>query len=213
MDVYRAYELALTGRSGVPVPMDERAGRYPHRDQNTEIEGYDIDFACYEKLDVEARYLERGGTVLRLAMVYGEHGPQRREEPVLRRVRAGQATVPIGPGQLRWTRMYADDVSRAVVAAVDTPLPGEILNIGETRTPTVREWFQQILDATGSDARLVEVGAAEIPPDLVLTSDVPQDVLLSDGRARRLLGWEPGDPAELVPRSTRWHPAHPPTHG
>ena len=110
-DVYRAYELMRDGSDGVPVPGDEdsplRQGRYPYR-------GLGFGEDDYDKLDVEPATLARAGTVFRLAMVYGEHYPQRREEMVLRRVRAGRARIPVGSGGWLWTRLYAGDAAAAV---------------------------------------------------------------------------------------------------
>ena len=104
MDVYRAFASALLGGESDPVPLDEtapvREQRYPYRGR---IEGYDD----YDKLDVEAAYLARAATVCRLPMVYGERDYQRREEKLLRRVRAGRPRVPVGAANwLRW--LYHD---------------------------------------------------------------------------------------------------------
>ena len=97
IDVYRAYELLLAGQGGEPVPLTEespvRQGRYPLRGL---LPGLGEN---YDKLDVEPGYLARGGTALRLAMIYGEHDGQRREEFILRRVRAGAVS--------RWGRAPA----------------------------------------------------------------------------------------------------------
>jgi hypothetical protein len=107
-DVYRAYELLLADEGGQPVPITEdadvRRGRYPLRGR---IEGHDD----YDKLDVEPAYLARGGTVLRLGAIYGERDPQRREEFILRRVRAGRKRIPVGAGTWLWTRGYVADVA------------------------------------------------------------------------------------------------------
>ncbi|QUH01685.1 NAD-dependent epimerase/dehydratase family protein [Saccharopolyspora erythraea] len=147
--------------------------------------------------------------MLRLAVVYGEHDPQRREDFVLRRVRAGRERIPVGPGNLLWSRVHVDDVARAVMAALDEPAArGEVFNICETTTVTVREWMAQILRAAGSGAELVTV--ADVPPES-LTGTFGQHLLFSNEKARRVLGWEPGDPAESVARSVRWHLEHPPT--
>ncbi len=97
IDVYRAYELLLAGQGGEPVPMTEespvREGRYPLRDLLPGIG------ERYDKLDVEPLYLARGSAVLRLSMIYGEHDGQRREEFILRRVRAGRQRIPVGPAR------------------------------------------------------------------------------------------------------------------
>src|SRR5919108_5196116 len=68
----------------------------------------------YEKLDVEAAYLAREATICRLPMVYGERDHQRREEPLLRRVRAGRDRVPSGSGTFLWTRGYVRDVAAGI---------------------------------------------------------------------------------------------------
>lgn len=162
MDVYRAYELALAGQAGIPVPLDEdsplREGRYPHRGTDAGLEGYELDMDDYDKLDVEPLYLQCGAIVLRLGMVYGEGDVQQREEFILRRVRAGRRRIPIGEGSWRWTRIYVGDVAGAVQAALDTPAAtGQVFNVGESTTPMMREWVGQILAAANHDAELVTV--------------------------------------------------------
>jgi nucleoside-diphosphate-sugar epimerase len=72
----------------------------------------------YDKLDVEAAYLARQATVCRLPMVYGERDYQRREEPILRRVRAGRSHVPVGAGSWLFTRGYETDPHQALAASV-----------------------------------------------------------------------------------------------
>lgn len=209
MDTYQAYEVFQRNQGGEPVPIDEgapvRESRYPHRDAGP-------DMADYEKLDVEPRYLARGATVLRLAMVYGEHDPQRREEFVLRRVRAGRTRIPVGPANWLWTKAYVGDVATAVLATLDNPeaVRGEILNVGEAHTVTFADWIGQILAITGHTAELVPVPERNLPEDLVLTRGFAQHMLFSSAKATRLLGWTPGDPAENLARSVRWHQAHPP---
>src|SRR5258705_317531 len=95
MDVYEAFWLVLNEREGEPVPLNEtsrlRDVRYPYK----EIGGRSDD---YDKLDVEPSYLDRGATVLRLAMIYGEHDTTRRGGVVLRR---GGARPPAPPPPAR----------------------------------------------------------------------------------------------------------------
>jgi nucleoside-diphosphate-sugar epimerase len=167
MDVYRAYELLLAGQEDEPVPVTEesrlRAGRYPYRGRPQGSEDY-------EKLDVEPAYARRGAVVLRLAMIYGEHDPQRREEFILRRVRAGRQDIPVGPGTWLWTRCYVGDVATAVLAAITNPAArGQVLNIGEPVTRSMLGWARQILAAAGHQARLVRVPDALLPADMWVT--------------------------------------------
>lgn len=132
MDVYRAYSMLRAGGEGDPVPLDEsspvRSERYPYRGK---LPGFDD----YEKLDVEEAYLAAGATVCRLPMVYGEHDYQRREEFILRRVRAGRPRIPFGAGNWLWSRGYAGDIARAVRLAVEhDAAAGQVLNLCERRT-------------------------------------------------------------------------------
>lgn len=209
-DVYAAFDGLRTGRELAALPITEdsalRADRYPHRGSGV---GVPDD---YEKLDVEERWLHRGAVVLRLPMIYGPHDWQRREEAVLRRVRARRTRIPVGVGNLLWTRGHVDDLAGGVLAAVDNrAADGLAVNLGETQTVSLRGWFDQILAATDRAAELVTVPDSVIPPDLGLSATQAQHLLISVERARELLGWAPGEPAELVADSVRWHLANPPS--
>jgi len=210
IDVYRAYELLLAGRGGEPVPLTEsspvRSGRYPLRGL---LPGLGEN---YDKLDVEPLYLARGGSALRLSMIYGEHDGQRREEFILRRVRAGRRRIPFGAGTSLDTRCYVGDVAAAVLAALDRPsaAAGQVFNIGDLATDTVRDYARRILLAAGHDAELVTVPDAAVPGDLEDTRSIAQHFLVDSRKAATVLDWRPSDPAQTIPVSVRWHLAHPP---
>lgn len=207
MDVYRAYSMLRAGGEGDPVPLDEssplRSERYPYRGK---LPGFDD----YEKLDVEEAYLARGATVCRLPVVYGEHDYQRREEFILRRVRAGRARIPFGAGNWLWSRGYAGDIARAVRLAVERDTTGQVLNLCERRTASMERWAREILASAGATAELVRVPDSALPGDLELTGAVGQHMLVDSSKARSLLGWEPEDPHITLRRSVAWHLAHPP---
>jgi nucleoside-diphosphate-sugar epimerase len=88
---------------------------------------------------------------------------------------------------------------------------GEVLNLCETPTWSMRLWAQRILEAAGSDAELVRVDESCLPDDLRLTASLSQHLLVDASKARALLGWRHADPADTVRRSVRWHLDHPPT--
>jgi nucleoside-diphosphate-sugar epimerase len=211
IDVYRAYELLLAGHGGEPVPLTEqspvRSERYPLRDLLPGLGEH------YDKLDVEPLYLSRGGSALRLSMIYGEHDGQRREEFVLRRVRAGRLQIPFGPGTSLDTRCYVGDVATAVLAALDRPsaASGQVFNVGDLTTGTVRDWAHAIVAAAGSDASLVTVPEDVVPADLEDTRSIAQHFLVDSRKAATVLGWRPSDPAETIPASVRWHLENPPS--
>jgi nucleoside-diphosphate-sugar epimerase len=211
MDVYRAYQAFQSGGEADPVPLNEdspvRAERYPYRGKMPHLPGADD----YEKLDVEGAYRRRGATVCRLPLVYGEHDGQRREEFILRRVRAGRPRIPFGAGTWLGSRGYVRDVAAGIRLALESDAAaGEVLNLCETRTRSTRGWARQILEAAGSGAELVRVDEAALPADLRLIGSPSQHLLADAAKARALLGWAPGDPADNVRRSVRWHLEHPP---
>lgn len=208
MDVYRAYTALHLGIAGEPVPLDEgspvRNERYPYRGK---IAGMDD----YEKLDVEEVYLHRGATIFRLGFVYGEYDEQRREEFILKRVRAGRKRIPFGAGNLLGSRLYAPDAATAVANALETPgAEGQLFNLCERRTPTIRMWAESILVAADHHAELVTVPDDRLPPDLRVTAASPQHLLGDSSKARALLKWQETDPADGVLRSVRWHLENPP---
>jgi nucleoside-diphosphate-sugar epimerase len=210
MDVYEVFTRAFAeDDTPMAVPVDEtgplRTTRYPYRGRIPDLDDYD-------KLDVEPAYLDRGGTALRLGMVYGPHDPQRREEFVLRRVRAGRIRIPVGPAEALMTRLHVDDAAGAVLAALDRPAEaaGQVFNIGENTWYSTRAWMRQILAAAGHRADLVRVPDSALPADLRLTRALPQHLQVTSRKAMELLGWRPEDAATAVPRSVRWHRANPP---
>ena len=207
IDVYRAFGSLINDIETDPVPIDEesplRSERYPYRGKLPDRDDYD-------KLDVEDTYLPRGATVLRLPMVYGEHDYQRREEFVLRRVRAGRKLIPFGGGQWLACRGYVGDVARAVSLALEKPVSGEVLNVCEDRSYSMLMWSRMILEAAESDAELVRVDDAQLPEDLKTTGTVPQHIVATARKARSLLGWTTSDPRERLRATVRWHLDHPP---
>ena len=209
-DVYQAYMGLRSGRCETPVPLTEEAElrrqRYPYRGAGPAHVPED-----YDKLDVEDRWRARGATVLRLPLVYGPYDWQRREDLVLRRLRAGRRRIPIGAANLLWTRGYVDDVATGVLAALDARgVDGQTINLGETETWPLSAWFAQIIEAADVDAELVRVPDKELPADLALTAAPAQHLLISVARAQTLLDWAPGKPTERVAESVHWHLAHPP---
>ncbi len=212
MDVYHAYELYLADdKTPMSVPLTEesplRQSRYLYRGTDREADDYD-----YEKLDVEPAFLERGGTALRLAMIYGPRDPQRREEFVLRRVRGRREKIPVGPGATLLPRLYVDDAAASVLASLDRPsvAAGEVFNIGETSTYSIQSWMHLIMTAAGHTAELVRVPDDKLPEDLLVTRTTAQHLLVSSQKARALLDFQPEDPATAIIHSVRWHLQHPP---
>jgi nucleoside-diphosphate-sugar epimerase len=211
IDVYRAFGALHEDRETDPVPIDEdspvRDYRYPYRGK---LPGMDE----YDKLDVEDVFLAAGATALRLPMVYGEHDYQRREEYILKRLRAGRRQIPFGSGMWLACRGYVRDIARGTKLVLESPATGGMaLNLCEDRTFSIRMWSRMILDAAGSDAELVRVEDAALPEDLKATGTMSQHVAASAHRARAMLGWTTSDPFETLRTTVQWHVANPPPDG
>ena len=207
IDVYRAFGALHENVETDAVPLDEtspvRPNRYPYRGRMPGMDDYD-------KLDVEDVYLPRGATVLRLPMVYGERDYQRREEYILRRVRAGRARIPFGAGSWLTSRGYVRDIATAIRLALEKHPQGEVLNVCEDRSHSMALWSRMILEAAGSDAELVRVGDDALPEDLKFTGTVSQHIAATAAKARHVLGWSPSDPFDTLHTSVRWHLENPP---
>jgi len=208
VDVYRAFGALNEARETDPVPLDEespvRANRYPHRGKAPGMDDYD-------KLDVEEVYLPHGGASLRLPMVYGEHDYQLREEYILRRVRAGRTRIPFGGGTWLGCRAYVRDIAKGVHLTLQNPkTAGQVLNLAEDRTYSIRMWSLMILKAAGSSASLVRVRDEQLPEDLQPTGTMSQHIAVSASKARAMLGWTTSDPEQSLGATVRWHLAHPP---
>lgn len=210
-DVYRAFAALQHGLDvgAVTELLNEasplRNDRFPHRGEADEYE-------LYSKMDVEEEYAARQATILRLPATYGEHDNQRREEFILRRARARRPRIPIGAGELLWTRGYVRDIARGVVqAATDATTAGEILNLGELRSWSMKQWAERILEAAGSPAHLTTVDDDSLPSDMRLTAGaLTQRVLVSTAKARAWFGYEDTDAMTALRASVEWHLAHPP---
>jgi nucleoside-diphosphate-sugar epimerase len=213
-DVYRAFGSLHEGVVSDAVPLREDAPlRTEPPPDRVAMEGWTYDPARYEKLDVERVYLERGATICRLPVVYGEHDYKRREEFVLSRVRAGRKRIPVGAGTLLLSRGYAPEIARGLRLAAehaDGGDKGEIFNLAEPETATVRLWVQEILAAAGHEAELVRVPEERLPEDLGLTGEFQQALLVDASKAERELGWVHAPWRECVAKSVEWHLANPP---
>jgi nucleoside-diphosphate-sugar epimerase len=208
MDVYAVWASFRSSGTGSPVKLDEtaplRESRYIYRGQP----GADDD---YEKLDVEEEYSARGATVLRLPMVYGEHDGQRRENFILRRCRAGRKRIPMGPGRLKWSKGYVGDVAQAVRLAVEEDSSvGDVFNVCEQKTWSMREWAERIQQASSCTAELAQVADERLPSDMGLTGTFRGDLLFDASKLRESLGWEESDRGEALRRSVSWHLSNPP---
>jgi nucleoside-diphosphate-sugar epimerase len=143
--------------------------------------------------------------------VYGEHDYQRREELILRRVRAGRTRIPVGAGMWLASRGYVRDLARGARLALESPVvAGEVLNLCEDRTFSMGMWVRMIVEAAASDAELVRVADDLLPDDLKPTGTMTQHIAVSARKARAMLGWTTSDPVDTLRTTVAWHMANPP---
>lgn len=207
-DVYEAFDGFLTGRPVASLPLREgsalRTRRYLYRESPpTGVP------AEYEKIDVEAIWSARGACILRLPMVYGAGDPQVREGFVVRRLMSGRRVIPVGAGNLLWSRGYVDDI--AVVAALaveDTSTQGAVMNIAEPTTPSIEQWMLQIASAMNAEIELVRVPEEVLPSDLMLTKAHKQHVLADTRLAESRLLRHRFSLEARVSQSVAWHLQH-----
>lgn len=213
MDVYRAFAGVWSGTVTDAVPLRETSAvrDEPPPDRGIVMPGYDYDAATADNLRVERVYRSRNATICRLPMVYGPHDYQRREEFILRRVRAGRRHIPIGSGNFLWSRGHVADLADGVRRAIeDDASAGETYLLCEDRCASIELWARQIIAAAGSDAELIRVPDAALPADLEIGGHLPQHLLGDPAKARERLGWRHAEPVERVADSVAWHLANPP---
>lgn len=87
-----------------------------------------------------------------------------------------------GDGSSQRDYTYIDDVVAGVVAALDADLPFEIINLGNSKTVSLKEFISVVEQEVGKSARIVQ--AQPQPGDVPLTN---ADIR----KARELLGYEP----------------------
>jgi nucleoside-diphosphate-sugar epimerase len=98
-----------------------------------------------------------------------------------------------------------------VQLVLDSPdAAGQVFNLCEDRTYSMRMWSRMILDAAGSTAELVRVADDLLPEDLKPTGTMSQHIVVSAQKARSRLDWTTFDPEETLGISVRWHMANPP---
>jgi len=136
-------------------------------------------------------------TALRFFTVYG---PRQRPDMAIhkftRLIDAGQPIPFFGDGSTDRDYTFCDDIIQGLLAAVDTPLGFETINLGESRTTTLARLVELIEKALGKPAKRQMLPIQ--PGDVRRTcADV--------SKARTLLGYNPTTPVEEgIERFVRW---------
>ena len=122
-------------------------------------------------------------TVLRFFNVYGPAGrPDMMPLRVMNALLDGTEIPLFNGGNLHRDWTYIDDTVQGVIAALDTPLGYEIMNLGVGAPISLREFIDVLEDLSGRTLRTRDVPA---PP-----SD-PPITFCDNAKIRRLLGFNP----------------------
>ncbi len=137
-------------------------------------------------------------TGLRFFTVYGPWGrPDMALFTFTRKILAGEPIDVYNHGDMERDFTYIDDIVRGVVAAIDTPLPFEVVNLGNHRPVRLERFIEVLEEALGKTAR-----KNYLP---MQPGDVPR-TYADVTRAKELWGWEPTTPIEVgIPRFVAWY--------
>jgi UDP-glucose 4-epimerase len=176
-----------------------------------------VDVNGIDKLACERFHLLYGHvhglrpTVLRLTNIYGPRQNLLKDDlgvlPVfVRKALRGEAIHLFGDGSQRRDCLHVDDVVTAIVAAALTDdAVGEIVNVGNTTSWSLREIAEAVVAATGSSTTIM---TSPWPPDLerIDIGDFQCDV----SKAARMLDWAPTiDIADGMQRTAAFYGQHP----
>lgn len=153
-------------------------------------------------------------SILRVAPVYGPNDFLRRFYPLLVRMIDNRPFVLLGATQAdwRWTHAYVADVAHAVALTVMNPSDkNRIYNVGEAKTPTMRERLEHLGTVFGWDGRVKVVSDSDLPDYLKIPGDFSQDLHLDSTLIRHDLGYkEPTDYYDGLAESVEWYRENPP---
>ncbi len=137
-------------------------------------------------------------TVLRLFNVYGPRGrPDMMPLRTLEAIVKGRAITLFNGGQLKRDWTYIDDTVDGFRAALECPLGYEIINLGYGAPFTMTQFIDIMEELTGRKAIIQDVPAPASDPPITYCDN---------GKARRLLGFDPqvGLPEGLA-RTWAWY--------
>lgn len=169
-----------------------------------------------DKLDVE-KMMRRGKdpcTILRCCPIYGPNDFLRRFYPLILRMIDDRPFVLLGDAQADWkyTHAYVDDAAHAIaLAAMNPDTKHRIYNIGEKKTPTMRERLEHLGTVFGWDGIVKVVSESQLPPYLKTPGDFAQDLHIDSAAIRSELGFkEVGDYYDGLADSVEWYRGNPP---
>lgn len=165
---------------------------------------YGLSKVSVEKyLDLYQKLYDLDYVVLRFANVYGERQGDGGEGGVIsifaQRVADGEDITIFGDGEQTRDFIYAGDIAAGIGAALKTTAVNAAYNLSTQTQTSLRELVSVLSNVAGR--KIIPKYAAERPGDIYKS-------MLSNGRARRGLGWKPEVPLEEGLRRTFAYFAH-----
>ncbi|MFC7069355.1 UDP-glucuronic acid decarboxylase family protein [Halobaculum lipolyticum] len=134
-------------------------------------------------------YERQYGVDARTARIFNTYGPRMRPDDgrvvptFVRQALAGDDLTVYGDGSQTRSFCYVDDEVAGLRALMDEPTAsGAVVNLGNDREITIREFAETVIDVLGDDNDIVYEPLPE---------DDPQRRRPDSSRARDLLGWTP----------------------
>lgn len=153
-------------------------------------------------------------TLLRLAPLYGPNDFLRRFYPLIVRMIDKRPFILLGKAQAdwKWTHAYVNDAAHAIaLAAMQPEQRHRVYNVGELKTPTVKERIEHLGTVFGWDGRVSVLLDSALPDYLQTPGDFSQDLLVDSSRIRSELGFkEVADYYDGLAESVEWYQANPP---
>lgn len=208
-NVYLAHARMKETEPGesISVPIGENS---PLRDKPLKGDGNG------DKCDVEMviRNAKVPSTILRFAPVYGPKDFARRFYPLMVRMIDDRPNIYLGSTQSdwKWTHLYVDDAAKAIALAVLNPdEKNRIYNVGELKTPMMKDRMEQIGTVFGWEGRICVISNEKLPAYMQTPGDFAQDLEIDSSLIRKELGYkEPTDYYDGLAASVEWYQANPP---
>jgi nucleoside-diphosphate-sugar epimerase len=99
--------------------------------------------------DMERRVASAGGLVLRFGHLYGPGSSYAPDGGLTRRLRAGKLPL-IGDGASMFSFVHAHDAATAILAAIDHPAAGGVVNIVDDQPTPVHDWLPEMAAMLGA---------------------------------------------------------------
>jgi hypothetical protein len=101
--------------------------------------------------NMERRVAAAGGLVLRLGHLYGPGSSYAPDGGLTRQLRAGRLPL-IGDGASMFSFIHAHDVATAILAAVEHPAAGGVVNIVDDQPTLAHDWLPEMAAMLGAPA-------------------------------------------------------------